>query len=565
MIPLNTLFNSAFACHREGRLDEAEQGYRQVLELNSSHPLALSMLGMILMRGSGKEEAELLFLRHLNVEPKNIWSLHNLGKLLQGKGLDSEAVALFLEAIAVKQDFAPLFNDLALSLHRLGQWQEALEAIDRALVIDPAFAVAHNNRGVLLYDCCRFGEAAEAHRAALALTPLDAHSDRNVMLLHFSQAAYESENYTEAVQACRTLLDLDADNADAIDHLAKILFRLHREDDAIALLNRLARTRGLVRQNSGEQARATILIVGAVGASHVPTRYLFDPALFTTLILTLVSPDQPDAPLGAVNYESLLEADLIFNTLGEVGKDGEQFEPVDILARRLAKPLLNPPERVARTGRDRVHELYGDIPGLVVPDVRWKSRNELAKLATVECPFLIRPGGVHGGEDFALIQAITDLAGYLAKVPEERFLLTDFHDFKGTRDCYRKYRFIFVDRQPYPCHLAIAENWLVHYWRARMGGEDWKKSEEEKFLTDWRGVFGPEASAVVEQVAQRLDLDYGGMDCSLLPSGDVLFFEANACMLVHLDDVEAEFSYKHRAIPRIREAMASMVGDRLIV
>ena len=99
------------------------------------------------------------------------------------------------------------------------------------------------------------------------------------------------------------------------------------------------------------------------------------------------------------------------------------------------------------------------------------------------------------------------MAAYLAQVPFERFLLIDFHDFKGPGDCYRKYRFIFVDRLPYPYHLAIGDDWMVHYWRARMGRDAWKMREEEAFLDDWRVVFGPVAAAVVDQVGAGAPFD----------------------------------------------------------
>ncbi len=555
----NALLKAAFAHHRESRLAEAEALYRQVLGIDLRQPHALSMLGMILMNGPGKAEAESLFLRHLEVAPDNPLTLHNLGQLLQGKGNDKEAVALFRRAGAGKSDLAPIFNDLAVSLHRLGQWDEALVALDQALGIDPYFGVAHDNRGVVLYDCRRFREAVDAHQSALTYTPIDATPERISILLHLSRAAYEAAEFALAERACRAILEMDADNAVAIEYLAKVLYRLRRDDEALSLLNRHARTQGLAKEERPEHPEATILVLGAVGASHVPTRYLFDPTLFATMTLTLLSPDQPDAPLGGVAYDELTEVDLIFNTLGEVEKDGGQIELVKTLSARLGKPILNPPDCVAHTGRDRVHELFGDIPGLLVPGVRWMMRDDLLGQFGFADPFLIRTAGAHGGEDLALIQTSSDLVEYLVKVPYDRFLLTDFYDFKGSQDCYRKYRFIFVDRQPFPYHLAIAESWLVHYWRAEMERADWKKREEEDFLTGWRRVFGPKAAAAVEQVAQRMDLDYGGMDCSILPNGEVLLFEANASMLVHLDDAEANFPYKHQAVPRIRDAVTHMV------
>ncbi len=427
----DALIKSALAHHREGRLTEAEALYRHVLEINPHQPLALSMLGMILMIGPGKAEAELLFLRHLEVDPDNPMTLHNLGQLLQGKGSDRDAVTLFRRAGAGKPDLAPIFNDLAVSLHRLGQWDEALAALDHSLGIDPYFGVAHDNRGVVLYDCHRFREAIEAHQSALSYTPPDALPQRISILLHLSKAAYEATDFLTAEQVCRSILEMDAGNAAAIEYLARVFYRLRCDEEALSLLNRRARTQGLVKNERPEHSEATILVLGGVGASHVPTHYLFDPALFATMTLTLLSPDQPDAPLSGVAYDELTEVDLIFNALGEVEKDGGQVESVKTLTARLGKPILNSPDRVARTGRDRVHELFGDIPGLLVPGVRWMMRDDLLSQFGFTGPFLIRPVGAHGGEDLALIQTSSDLAEYLAKVPYERFLLTDFHDFNG--------------------------------------------------------------------------------------------------------------------------------------
>lgn len=550
---------SAFSHYREGRLSEAEALYRQVLAVEPLHSHALCMLGMLLMDNARVTDAEAIFLRLLDFEADHPLALHNLGRLLQSRGHDLDAVVLLRRAATGKPDLAPIHNDLAVSLHRMGQFDEAMIALDRALAIDPCFGMAHDNRGVVLYDCRRFGEALDAHLKALEYTPDDAALKRMSILLHISHAACETADLKLAEHACRAMLEMDADNADAIEQLARVMYRLRRDDDALSLLNQLARTQGLGKKEGAERPEATILVLGGAGASHVPTRYLFDPALFARVTLVMVSPDQTDAPLGGVSWDALLCADLIFNTMGEVERNGGQFGAVNMLVARLAKPLLNSPDQVSRTGRDQAHALFGDIPGLLVPQVRWMLRDE--PIGAFTDPFLIRPGGTHGGDGLALIRTHAELTEYLAKTPCERFLLTDFHDFKGLRGCYRKYRFIFVDRKPYPYHLAIAGNWLVHYWRTDMGRVDWKRQEEEDFLTDWRQVFGYRAAAAIEQVAQRMNLDYGGLDCSILPNGEVLFFEANACMLVH--DTEAALPCKQRAVADIRDAVTFMVRSTI--
>lgn len=551
MHDLDKQLKIAFGHHVAGRTAEAEALYQMVLEAEPLHVQALSMLGMILMDSQQMDEAQALFDRLLIIDPENPHALHNLGRLMQIRGNDQEALVLLRQASQIKPDLAPIFNDLAVSLHRLGQFDEALFALDHALAIDPGFAMAHDNRGVVLYDCQRFSQACHAHLKALEYT--DDIQKRISILLNLAFAAYEAAELTVSEQACNAILDADEMHAGAMEQLAKVKYRQRRDEEALMLLNRLARIQGLDKKAGPEHHEATILVLGGAGASHVSTRFLFDQAFFARMTLIMLSPDQADAPLGDVSWEALADADLIFNALGEVENDGGQFEAVKVLAARLARPLLNSPDLVARTGRDQAASLFSGIPSLRLPQVRWMARLDPRPLL----PTLIRPAGTHGGKDLSLIRIEPELLAYMDKTPGDRFLLSEFFDFKDVDGHYKKYRFIFVDRKPYPYHLAIAEDWMVHYWRTDMKSVDWKRREEESFLTDWSRVFGPLGVAAVEQVAERLDLDYGGMDCSILPDGQVLFFEANACMLVHLDD--AEPACRKLAVSRIRDAVTRMV------
>ena len=103
-------------------------------------------------------------------------------------------------------------------------------------------------------------------------------------------------------------------------------------------------------------------------------------------------------------------------------------------------------------------------------------------------------------------------------------------------------------------------------WRTtgapRWAGRTGNGPKRRPFLADWRGVFGDRAAAAVEAAARRLDLDYGGMDCALTASGELLLFEANACVLLHLDEPKARFGYKHRHVPPIRDAFTRMALER---
>ena len=544
---------SAYAHHLAGRLSEAEALYRRALEDNPNHIQAMSMLGMMLMDNRKTEEAHALFSRILEIDPEHHHALHNLGRLMQIGGNDMKAVALLRKATESKPGFAPAHNDLAVSLHRIGKFEEALASLYRALEIDPGFAMAYDNLGVVLYDCENFNEACQAHLKALehATDP----DKRIAILLNLAAAACEASRLEISQEACRAILDADQNHAGAMEQLAKVMQRQGRSKEALALLNRLARMQGLEIKEGPANPEATILVLGGAGASHVSTKHLFDESLFVRLTLVMLTPDQEDAPLGKVSWGDLVGADLVFNALGEVEMSGWQFEAVKELAGRLERPLLNSPDRVARTGRDYAPELFKDIDGLRVPKVQAVLRGEIL----LPPPFLIRLAGTHGGKDLSLIRTECELGEYMGRTPGERFLLSEFVDFRDAGGYYKKYRFIFVDRKPYPYHLAIAEDWMVHYWRTDMKSVEWKRLEEEAFLADWVEVFGPLGVAAVSEVGRRMNLEYGGMDCSLLPDGQVLLFEANASMLVHLDDADPH--YKRQAVLRIRNAMTKMVRE----
>jgi hypothetical protein len=147
--------------------------------------------------------------------------------------------------------------------------------------------------------------------------------------------------------------------------------------------------------------------------------------------------------------------------------------------------------------------------------------------------------------------------------PDGAVYVTAFHDYASPDGLYRKYRTIFVDRRPYPYHLAISPNWLVHYFSADMVAHPEKLDEERRFLEDPDNVLGPRATAAIAAVAQRLDLDYAGADFTLLPDGRVLLFEANATMLTHAELEDGPLAHKNPHVSRIFAAFDAMLDSVL--
>jgi tetratricopeptide (TPR) repeat protein len=503
-----------------------------------------------------------ILLRQLAQIPQFAKLLHALGKMQHLKGDVAAAVTLFEAAARQSPGFALAENDLGVVLRTVCRQDAALAAFDRAIAADPSFAPAHCNRGLLLLAGGRRADADASFHSVIALDAASALDWRN--------RATASQNLglrDAAESAWRRALELDPKDGAARIGLARLLEDMHRPDEAKDHYIDWVRRQSLrVQRCIGGPPQARVLIIAATGMQNTPVHFLFPIERFETIAAYLLPPDHPEAAAQTRDlFQELPEFDIIFNSIGDADQGAEYLPGVTALCRRRPRPILNPPDAVPPTRRDRIGALLAGLPGLIVPPTRRLGRAELETLAgaagPLESPALLRPAGSHGGSDLTRIERGSDIGDYLGRVPGDEHYLSEFWDYRSADGYFRKYRFAFIDREVFPYHLAIGPDWLVHYWRTGMS-DAWMKREEEAFLADYEAVFTGAAAETVREVARRLDLDCAGMDCALTRDGRVLLFEANATMNLQLTDSRADFPYKHRYVPRIGEAVARMVRRR---
>jgi hypothetical protein len=129
---------------------------------------------------------------------------------------------------------------------------------------------------------------------------------------------------------------------------------------------------------------------------------------------------------------------------------------------------------------------------------------------------------------------------------------------------YRKYRAMFVGGTLYPLHLAVSRDWKVHYFTADMADSPENRAKDEEFLTDMAGAIGPGAMIGLERIRTALKLDYGGIDFAVNPQGDILFFEANATMVVTPPLLDPKWAYRRPAVEAVLAAVRTMLVDRSV-
>ena len=118
---------------------------------------------------------------------------------------------------------------------------------------------------------------------------------------------------------------------------------------------------------------------------------------------------------------------------------------------------------------------------------------------------------------------------------------------------------MMIGGQLLPLHLAISENWKVHYFTSDMAGDDNHRQEEARFLSDMPSVLGKRAMRALAEIRDALGLDYAGVDFGIDGEGDLLLFEANATMVIARPGPEPHWAYRHAAVDRILAAVAELI------
>jgi tetratricopeptide (TPR) repeat protein len=407
---------------------------------------------------------------------------------------------------------------------------------------------------------------AQAH--LIAAETLEAHArgapgDSLTELCKVATGYFMLDDHSSAERWYRLALTLDPNLAIAYQNLAAIHAGRGDTAQARACRERAYAIQRVFVESTGTPVRRLLILCAGGGSGNVPLETLLsgDESCRIKYIVDFAS-EEEDAQLPPF--------DLVFNAIGEPDVAAPLAGRLERFAARCEKPLLNAPAAVRRTQRQRLPSLLGDLDHVVIAACMRQEgpADSSADLAdrlhrgAIALPVLVRPVASHGGQGLVRCETLSALESALRGIDGAHYL-TAFRDYRSIDGHYRKYRIVFVDRRPFAYHLAISSHWMVHYFSAEMAQHPWKVEEERRFLEESDAVLGDRARATIDAIGRRLDLDYAGVDFTLLPDGRVLVFEANATMLVHRERGNGPLAHRNPHVQRIVDAFEALQARRL--
>ena len=368
-------------------------------------------------------------------------------------------------------------------------------------------------------------------------------------------------------EAARLIARLEADplDADAMVDLATVLQAQRQPAPAQALLAEAMRIRRdyAVVHGDGSGRHVLALVTPGDFMANTPLDFLLEGS-DAVLRLHYVDADTD-------SLDDLPPHDAAMLAIGEAPAHRAVLARLAPMLADLPRPMLNgTPARIARLTRDGVAALLADAPGVLCPPTVHADRAALAPLATgtapetlypgLHWPLILRPVGTHAGAGMERVLDAAHLADILADTSADAFYLTRFIDFRGPHGLYAKGRVVQVEGRPYPVHLALSEDWIVHYLSAGMEADAAKRAAEAAWIAGFDTDCARRHAAAFAALADRIGLDYFGLDCAEAPDGRLLVFEVDVALIVHDMDDPADFPYKGPAMRRLMSAVQTMLS-----
>jgi protein O-GlcNAc transferase len=225
---LASILEEGLNFHRRGDLKQAEQNYRQILNISPMNADVLHLLGVLSNQKQKNNAAIDLITRAIQIFPEQAIYHNNLGNALRDSGRYQEALDCYHKALHLKPDLVETLINLGITYHQLADLHQAISAYRKAIALKPDSAEAHYNLGNTFKEQRRFDQANSCYQQAAALNPLLIEASYNLAAVLQKKGCIES-----AIANLKRCIEVRPDWAEAHCNLGHLYVQQVLFDDAI--------------------------------------------------------------------------------------------------------------------------------------------------------------------------------------------------------------------------------------------------------------------------------------------------------------------------------------------
>ncbi|MEG4317755.1 MULTISPECIES: tetratricopeptide repeat protein [unclassified Microcoleus] len=221
--------NIAWEYHQAGRLLEAENLYRQIVEVQPDSANVLCLLGIALRQQGKVAEAIDFYDRAIAQNPDFVEAHLNKAHVLMDLGESHRAIASYEQVIKIQPNSALSYNNLGWIKQQLGETDAAILYYQTALQLDPdRIQTAHNLAG-LFKQKNKLNDAVACYMHALKINPNLTYS-----LIGLGRILQEQGELAEAFKCYKKALEIEPNNPEAQNNVGAFY---HEQGNAKAAIS----------------------------------------------------------------------------------------------------------------------------------------------------------------------------------------------------------------------------------------------------------------------------------------------------------------------------------------
>ena len=201
-LTVNEMLQHAVTIFNEGKIVKAEHLFRNILQIEPTHPDANHYLAISLQILGRLQEAVVIYKKTIKLKPEYSSAHQNLGNTLMQLEKFEEAELSYRKAIELNPDNVEVHFNLGNNFKNLNKLEEAEISYRKAIALKPNIAEAHYNLGVILQGLGRPEEAEKSYRKAIMLKPDYAEAIYNLgsTLNELGRLQEAMNNYIKAIE-----------------------------------------------------------------------------------------------------------------------------------------------------------------------------------------------------------------------------------------------------------------------------------------------------------------------------------------------------------------------------
>ena len=231
--------------HRAGRLSEANNIYRLILDKLPNQPVALNLNGVILHQSGNSISAINQIKKAIESNPNYVDAHLNLGTVLMDLNRFEEASECFSLATNIDPNHSIAFNNLGNAKFKMYQYEDAVVDYEKAIALDPLCIEAYTNMGVLFKEEGELEAALKYIQKAININPENINSLNN-----YGAILSDLRQYEEAEDSYKKALSIDPNNIGVIGNYAILLNIIGKKELSLSFFSkRLDLARGKYADN----------------------------------------------------------------------------------------------------------------------------------------------------------------------------------------------------------------------------------------------------------------------------------------------------------------------------